>query len=180
MNRITLVATFSVALIGLAGCGGDDESSSVAEELTKQRELAEARKQGAKDAAQSARIKQLQRELKENSDSKSDSVTIIESSQAPATDYVETPSSSDWPGGSGYTVVLASLGSESEASAFQSEASSAGLDAGILNSSDFSSLNPGYWVVFSGTFDSSDGAADRASYAKSLGYGSAYPRLVSP
>lgn len=85
----------------------------------------------------------------------------------------------DWPGGSAYTVVLASLASENQASDFAAEARSNGLDTGILFSSDYSSLNPGYWVVFSGTYQTSDGASERANYAQSLGYTDTYPRFVS-
>jgi hypothetical protein len=54
------------------------------------------------------------------------------------------------------------------------------LDAGVLFSSDFRSLRPGYWVVFSGTFSAQPDAARRADRARELGYSSAYPRLVSP
>jgi hypothetical protein len=86
----------------------------------------------------------------------------------------------DWPGGAGYTVVLASVGSSERARAIQAQGSARGLDAGILFSSNFSSLRPGYWVVFSGVFSSAGEAAARQSRARSLGYGSAYARFVAP
>ena len=167
---------FAAAALFAMGCGGDD--SGVADELAKQREIAAARNQGAKDATQSAKIRQLQRKLKQKINA--DAVVVVESSGSSDAPVSSTTSGDDWPGGSAYTVILASLGSEAEASDFQAEARAAGLDAGILNSSDYGSLNPGYWVVFSGTYDSSDGASQRASYAKSLGYSDAYPRFVSP
>ena len=88
--------------------------------------------------------------------------------------------SGDWPGGSGYTAILASVGTESEARAIRSKAAAAGLDAGILFSSNFSSLQPGYWVVFSGMFSTQPEAARQAVRAKSLGFGDAYSRFVSP
>lgn len=85
----------------------------------------------------------------------------------------------DWPGGSGFTVILASKGSEAEARSLQSQATAAGLDAGVLYSSNFRSLRPGYWVVFSGTFSTATDAGRRAARAKELGYTDAYPRFVS-
>jgi hypothetical protein len=90
------------------------------------------------------------------------------------------PRSNGWPGGSGYTVILASSRAESDARAVQRRASDAGLDAGVLRSSDFASLRRGYWVVFSGTFEQVDGASGRQSRARSLGFPDAYTRFVSP
>ncbi len=72
----------------------------------------------------------------------------------------------EWPPGqTGYTIVLASLpesaGRTAAVGAAQ-KASQAGLtDTGVLNSSDYSSLHPGYWVVFSGIFDTLDEAKKR-------------------
>lgn len=178
-GSLALIGVLAIGASGLAvGCG--DSDSGVANELAKQREIAAAKKQGAQDATQSAKIRQLQRELRiKKNDTKS--VVIVESgSEAPVAATPVVSGTDDWPGGSAYTTVLASLGSESEAIDFQSEARSDGLDAGILESSNYGSLNPGYWVVFSGTYDSSEGASERASYAKGLGYSSAYPRFVSP
>ncbi len=55
-----------------------------------------------------------------------------------------------------------------------------GLDAGVLFSSDYSSLRPGYRVVFSGVFPDDSDAEARASRAHELGYPDAYPRFVAP
>lgn len=85
----------------------------------------------------------------------------------------------DWPGGSAYTTILASVGSEAEARRIQSQASGRGLDAGVLFSSNYRSLRPGYWVVFSGTSPNKQDADQRTARAKSVGYASAYPRFVS-
>jgi hypothetical protein len=89
-----------------------------------------------------------------------------------------------WPGPSGYyTVVLASLPvSSGKASARQKalEAVNAGLgDVGVLRSSDYSSLHPGYYVVFSGVFKSQSAAAARLSAARSAGFSSPYPKRVA-
>jgi serine/threonine protein kinase len=86
----------------------------------------------------------------------------------------------DWPGGSGYTAMLGAFSSEWRARNAQDEALERGLEAGVLYSSNFSSLRPGYWVAFSGDFANSAEAAAQAHSARSLGYSDSYPRLVSP
>jgi len=87
--------------------------------------------------------------------------------------------SGDWPGGSGYTTILVSVASEAEARRVQAAASARGLDAGVLYSSNYRSLRPGYWVVFSGTSSNKQDADRRTARAKSLGYKEAYPRFIS-
>jgi hypothetical protein len=53
----------------------------------------------------------------------------------------------------------------------------AGEPAGVLFSSDFSSLKPGYWVVFSGIFASRDAALQQARSLRPEFPGS-YPRFI--
>lgn len=98
--------------------------------------------------------------------------------QAPTT--TTATSMYDWPGGSANTVILKSADTEADARATARTAVDSGLDAGVLYSSDFSSLRAGYWVVFSGVFGSSEDAARRQSRARSLGFSGAYVRFVSP
>jgi Protein kinase domain/SPOR domain len=86
----------------------------------------------------------------------------------------------DWPGGTAYSAMLGAFSSEWRARNYQDEALERGLEAGVLDSSEFSSLRPGYWVVFSGYFPESSEAAARAREARSMGYSDSYPRLVSP
>lgn len=84
-----------------------------------------------------------------------------------------------WPAGeSAYTVILASAGSRQEAEAKRQEAQDAGISAGILESGDFPSLRPGYWVVFDGQFDTVEQATGRAEEDRGKGFSDAYPRLV--
>lgn len=170
-------AVLLAVCLGLVACGGGSGDDSGAEELARQRELAAARQQAAQDARQAERVKQLEREvatLKKDAAPASDTELVVPPDSQP----VDPPG--DWPGGSGYTAILASLGSEGEARVVQGEASGRGLDAGILFSSDFSSLRPGYWVVFSGTFATVGKALERAERAHSAGYVDSYPRFVSP
>jgi len=82
-----------------------------------------------------------------------------------------------WPGGSGYTVIIASKKSQSDAESVATEAQGKGLTVGILDSSDYSSLNPGYKVVFTEKFDSKSAAEDSLSDVQS-DYPDAYVRQV--
>ena len=90
------------------------------------------------------------------------------------------PSLGDWPGGSGYSAMLGAFSSEAGARLRQEEVSERGLEAGVLSSSEFASLRPGYWIVFSGDFGSEGEAAARAKEARGVGVSDAYPRFVSP
>src|SRR5262245_45455177 len=65
-----------------------------------------------------------------------------------------------WPGGDGWTVIIASKTSQSEAETVATEAQGNGMTVGILSSDDYSSLNPGYQVVFTEKFDSKSAAEE--------------------
>jgi hypothetical protein len=90
----------------------------------------------------------------------------------------------EWPRGrSGWTLVLASLPTSANREAALTKARQA-LEAelpqvGVLESSRFSSLHPGYFVVFSGVYSSLSTAQDAASRAAQAGYGNAYARRVT-
>jgi len=104
----------------------------------------------------------------------------------PATTTAPRPGTlTAWPAGqSGYTVVLESIPASSDGRALALErarsASRAALpQVGVLDSSQFSSLHPGYSVVFSGIYDSRD-AADRAlAAANAKGFSAAYVRQIT-
>jgi hypothetical protein len=87
---------------------------------------------------------------------------------SPATGTLAT-----WPTGkSGWTVIVASSKSRAEA---ESKAR-AKPGAGVLDSDGFTSLRKGYWVVFSGQYDSRK-AAESAAEADG---GDAYARRIVP
>jgi hypothetical protein len=67
-----------------------------------------------------------------------------------------------WPASkSGWTVVLASDTSESDARDKAEDFASDGIaGVGVLDSDDFSSLKGGFWVVFAGEYDSQSEASD--------------------
>lgn len=166
-------------MTGLSACG-ESSDDPVAEELARQREIAAARHDAAQGARQAERVKQLTREVRQLKKSR-DSET-----EGPVEPPIEdTPPDSgrdlgDWPGGSAYSAMLGAFSSEENAQARQREATGRGLDAGLLYSSEFSSLTPGYWIVFSGRFSSESEAAAQARRARALGYSDSYPRFVSP
>jgi zinc ribbon protein len=103
----------------------------------------------------------------------------------PATTTAPRPGAlTAWPAGqSGFTVVLESIPAKagrSLAVARARDASLAGLpQVGVLESSRYSSLHPGYYVVFSGIY-SSRPEADRArAAAAAKGFGNAYAREIT-
>lgn len=90
-----------------------------------------------------------------------------------------------WPAGrAGWTVVLQSLpttGGRAFALAQARAAAHSGLeDVGILDSSKYSSLHPGYYLLFSGVFSSFDDANTAATTAHSHGFRRASPRRITP
>ena len=92
------------------------------------------------------------------------------------------PGPSGWPPGkSGFTVILASMPTKAAADGELSKAKAAGItSATILHSDDFPTLNPGYWVVFDGQYDSVDQAQSQAAADRGKGdFSDAYPRFVS-
>ncbi len=99
-------------------------------------------------------------------------VTTSEGSAARSTD--------DWPNGrSGWTAIVKSTTSRDEALAFEAGLASSGRSAGVLRSDNYSSLNNGYYVVFSGTYTTRDQAAMQARALQGR-FPGAYPRAVVP
>lgn len=95
-----------------------------------------------------------------------------------------TGSNVTWPPNKdGFTVVLKSVptsNGRSQAEAAADKARTNGLSqVGILNSSDFSSLNPGYYVTFTGIYDTESQANAALQNARSKGFPTAYVREVS-
>ena len=90
-----------------------------------------------------------------------------------------------WPAGrTGWTVVLDSLPSSNGRAPATAEARQAlhlGLKkVGVLDSAQFSSLHPGYYVVFFGIYSTQAAAQSSIIDAHQKGYGGAYPRRITP
>ncbi len=105
--------------------------------------------------------------------------TTITTTTAPSGNIRSWP-----PGKEGYTVVLHSEEVSKGRAAAEQKANQAianGLtNVGILNSSDFLTLNPGYYVVFMGVYDTAGAAQGGLATARSSGFPLAYVREVSP
>lgn len=105
--------------------------------------------------------------------------------QSPATD--EPPASSSpsstvgsWPAGeSAWTVVLHSSRRRAGATARAERLSQGGTDVGILDSDDYKSLRSGYFVVFSGQYDTQRAAENALENLRSDAP-QAYVRRVTP
>ncbi len=109
---------------------------------------------------------------------------------APSTGATTVPAPSNpnalavWPAGqSGYTDVLESLpatGGRANAVARARQAKRNGLkDVGVLVSAQYSSLHPGYFVVFSGIYATPSEAAAGVSAAHGKGFPDAYQTRVT-
>ena len=90
-----------------------------------------------------------------------------------------------WPSGrSGWTIVLDSLPAPTGRAQAYSEARRAirsGLKrVGVLDSSQYSSLHPGYLVVFTGIYSNEVAAQSAILDAHQHGYGGAYARRITP
>jgi hypothetical protein len=87
-----------------------------------------------------------------------------------------------WSAADGYTVVLASIpraNGRSSAVELAKRALAKGLPAvGVLDTKDFTSLHPGYFVVFSGFYRSSASASAHVSQAEAAGF-PAYARRIT-
>jgi hypothetical protein len=95
------------------------------------------------------------------------------------------PALKEWPTGkSGWTVVLASLPTANGRPFVLAQARAAehsGLRAvGIIDSSKYASLHPGYYILFTGVYTSFDDANTAATTAQSRGYRRAYPQRIAP
>lgn len=90
-----------------------------------------------------------------------------------------------WPADkSGWTIVLDSVPATNGRAAAAAEARQAlgvGMkQVGVLDSSQFSSLHPGYFVVFAGIYDTEAQAQSHVIEAHQHGYPGPYPRRITP
>jgi eukaryotic-like serine/threonine-protein kinase len=84
-----------------------------------------------------------------------------------------------WPRGrSGYTVVLASTEDRRSAVSLVRNVRQRGNSAGYLRSNDYSSLEPGFWIVFSGVYRTRAQAA-RAANRLGRAFPGVFPQFVN-
>jgi SPOR domain len=86
---------------------------------------------------------------------------------------------SSWPATrNGFTVVLLSAGDEATARNVARNVRADGVDVGVLRSDDYSSLAPGFWIVFSGVYGTRE-QAERAASRLGTRYSGAFPQFVN-
>ncbi len=90
-----------------------------------------------------------------------------------------------WPAGkSGWTIVLDSVPAANGRTGAIAEAKQAArlgmTEVGVLDSARFSSLHPGYFVVFAGIYDTEAEAQSHVIEAHRHGYRGPYPRPITP
>jgi hypothetical protein len=91
----------------------------------------------------------------------------------------------EWPADrSAHTVVVASVpetNGREAALRLARAAIAAGLPSvGVLDSSEFASLRPGYFVIFSGSYETEEDALAAVETAQGRGYPRAYEREITP
>ncbi len=108
---------------------------------------------------------------------------VVTTPPPPTTTTPKTTTLTTWTLEDGYTLVLASIPrTNGRASAVQiaKRALAHGLpQVGILDSKEFAGLHPGYYVVFSGVYDSNAAASAHISQARTAGFTSPYTRQVT-
>ncbi len=78
----------------------------------------------------------------------------------------------------GFTVVLLAAGDEASARDFARNARRGHVDAGVLHSDDYSSLEPGFWIVFTGIYKTRP-QAERAAARLLVRFSGSYPQFVN-
>jgi hypothetical protein len=108
-------------------------------------------------------------------------VTATGGSELARVPTTTTSTLTDWPQKSGWTNVLVSVPKvegRDEALARAEQARRRGLrQVGVLDSSRFASLHPGYWVVFAGVYGSEPEATSRLREAKGVQRGAHTSRI---
>jgi hypothetical protein len=108
---------------------------------------------------------------------------IVTTTPPPPTTAATGTTLTEWTVADGYTLVLASVPkSNGRPSAVQiaKRALAAGLPAvGVLDTKDFSGLQPGYFVVFTGVYTSNSDAAAHITQAQTAGFTAPYARRIT-
>ena len=107
--------------------------------------------------------------------------TTFSTETTPSTDTTVAGGDADtWPDGtSGWTVILSSTSDQSEATGFRDRVTASGRAAGLIESSQYSSLSPGLWVVYSAVLTSRSAAVSSAASLRSA-YPGAYAARIEP
>lgn len=150
------------------GCGDD--------EVARQQEIRSERAEAAKIAKQEERLRQVEQKLEAD-----ETGTTLDEPPTRTVQPQGDGENDSWPSGvAGWTVILGSSQSRSAAEGIATSALNAGLQqVGVLFSSNYSSLNDGYWVTYTGVLESSAEAKERQAAARASGFTDAYAREVA-
>ena len=77
-----------------------------------------------------------------------------------------------------FVAIVSSDGDEATAQSRRDELTESGYDAGVLQSDDYASLEPGFWVAYVGPFADPAAAQQAVDQLVGDGYGAAYARCV--
>lgn len=101
------------------------------------------------------------------------------STATPPASVPDPAATADWPAGRvGWTAVVSSVRDQTEALGTKESVRGAGEPAGVLFSSDFSTLRAGFYVVFSGVFSTRGAAAAHSRQLRDR-FPGAYPRRIA-
>jgi hypothetical protein len=104
---------------------------------------------------------------------------VVERPEPPGSEQKPTDVAA-WPAGAAaYTVVLAKTSDEATARARATAVVGGGVPAGVLDSDDYPTLDPGLWVLFAGRFETQAEAAEEAARYVASGFPDAEPAFVS-
>jgi septal ring-binding cell division protein DamX len=109
---------------------------------------------------------------------KKSSATAKKKAKQPSSATPTTGGVRSWPSHhDGFTVVLLSSGDEASAREFARNARDDDVDAGVLHSDDYASLEKGFWIVFAGDYDTR-AQADRAAARMKGRFSGSYSQFV--
>lgn len=186
---LAVLVCLLVATLTLTACGSESGGSSSAgtDQAAIEARIARERKEAAAEAIRDREVKELRDEVKLLKAKKrakpSQPTTAAPATQSSAPTAAPTTGSTagSWPPDvSAWTVILTSEDTADGATQAARRATNAGLPGvGLLYSSDFRTLRPGWHVAYSGQFSSKEEAMSRAAQARAAGFSDAYQRYVS-
>ncbi len=77
-----------------------------------------------------------------------------------------------------FVAIVVSERDEATARGIGDQLTEDGFDSGVLHSDDYGSLEPGFWVAYTGPFPDVSGAEAEVAELKAAGYAASYPRCV--
>jgi hypothetical protein len=190
VQRFLAVVLAAIAGTTLVACGGGSPAATTSasdRESALDRRIARERKDAAAEAIRDREVEELKAEVKELKREKAKTRTghaqTVTVQSPPAAQPAATSAGGvdgSWPSSvSGWTVILDSTDTADGAASAAARARSAGLtEVGQLYSSDFRTLRPGWYVAYTGRFETKAEAMTRAVAARAAGFGEAYQRYV--